>query len=511
MNATHRWGWAAGIAAGALGLGAGEMAAALFGRTSPVQAVADLVIDNVPHSVERWAISNFGTNDKVVLGWGIVVVVLLIAARVGSLAVKQRTAAIAGAVGLGLVGAFAATIDGVGGWSDAVPALIAAVVGGGALVILSEQLRWSPEPADTNKPVVVDRRVFLGLSAGALGGAAVLAGASRPVARGAGATASRGEVAKTGLPRPVKALPPQPAGVQVDVAGVNPWTTPNADFYRIDTAFVVPRIDVNEWRLSIDGLVKKPRTFTYKELLARPMIEADVTLMCVSNEVGGDLVGNARWLGIPLAELLEEAGVDPSAEQIFSTSADGWNCGFPISTATDGRNAMVALGMNGEPLPFQHGFPARLVVPGIYGYVSATKWLTIIEALKWSDARGYWIPRGWSRDAPVKTSSRIDVPRNRASVAAGPVAVAGVAWAQHRGIAKVEVQVDDGPWNVAELALDGNVDCWRQWKWTWDAKPGTYVLQVRATDNNGSTQSADRVDVAPNGAEGYHRIAVRVQ
>lgn len=505
-----RWGWLAGIAAAALGLGAGEMIGALMTRPSPVSAVADVVIDNVPGWMERWAIETFGTNDKLVLGWGIVVVVLAVSARIGAAAVASRRVALVGAAILGVLGAGAATLDRVGGAGDAVPAIASAVLAGAALVLLTDRLRWRTDTPDDVKPVVVDRRVFLGLSAGAVGGAVALGAASRPVARNSGASASRAEVAAAGLPRPVATIPPPPAAVEVGVAGVAPWTTPNDRFYRIDTAFVVPRIDAKDWKLTIGGRVSRPRTYTYEELRARPMVEADITLMCVSNEVGGDLVGNARWSGILLSELLDEVGLDPSAEQIFSTSADGWTSGFPVDAATDGRNTLLALGMNGEPLPFMHGFPARLVVPGIYGYVSATKWITQIEPLRWEDALGYWLPRGWSRLGPVKTSSRIDVPRNRAAVVAGKVPVAGVAWAQHRGIAKVEVQVDDGAWNEAELAADGGIDCWRQWKWVWDATPGEHTIRVRATDNDGMTQSADRVPVAPNGAEGYHGVRVKV-
>jgi len=305
------------------------------------------------------------------------------------------------------------------------------------------------------------------------------------------------------------AAPAVPAGATVDAA--TPFITPNDDFYRIDTAFLVPRIELEDWRLDISGAVDRPLSLTYNDLLDRHVVERAVTLCCVSNEVGGDLIGTATFLGVPLAELLEEAGVRPDeGDQVAMTSEDGWTCGFPTALALDGRDALVAVGMNGEPLPVEHGFPVRLVVPGLYGYVSATKWLRKIELVGWDDFDGYWIPRGWSKQGPVKTQSRIDVPRSGEGVAAGKVAVAGVAWAQHRGITKVEVRVDDGPWQVARLGDEYSVDTWRQWVYEWDATPGTHEIQVRATDGEGDTQTAAEAPPAPDGATGHHRVTVDV-
>ena len=258
-------------------------------------------------------------------------------------------------------------------------------------------------------------------------------------------------------------------------------------------------------------MVDKPLNITYADLLARPQVERIVTLACVSNEVGGDLISNASWQGVLLADLLAEAGVQAGAEQVFSTSLDGWTCGFPVAAALDGRDAMIALGMNGEALPLEHGFPARLVIPGLYGYVSATKWLRTIKLTTWSAAEGFWVPRGWARDAPIKTQSRIDVPRDGERVAAGPTKIAGVAWAQHRGIEHVEVHIDDSPWQEARLATDVTDDAWRQWVLDWDAAPGTHTIQVRATDKDGYTQTAEVARPDPDGATGYHTRSVKVR
>jgi hypothetical protein len=271
-----------------------------------------------------------------------------------------------------------------------------------------------------------------------------------------------------------------------------------------------PTVDVADWRLRVRGMVAREVVLTYDDLLGLPQMEQDVTIACVSNEVGGDLIGNARWQGVRLADVLDMAGVDPAASQIVGRSVDGWTAGFPTDVAFDGRDAMIAVAMNGEPLPVPHGFPARLIVPGLYGYVSATKWLAELELTTWEAFDGYWVPRGWAKEGPIKGQSRIDVPRRGADLVPGEVWVAGVAWAQRRGVARVEVQVDDDPWQDAELADELDVDTWRQWRWRWQATPGEHVLRVRATDGDGVTQSEQRVPVAPDGAEGWHSRTVRV-
>jgi DMSO/TMAO reductase YedYZ molybdopterin-dependent catalytic subunit len=284
----------------------------------------------------------------------------------------------------------------------------------------------------------------------------------------------------------------------------------NDNFYRIDTALLLPRIDPAQWRLKIHGRVRKEMELTFNDLLNRPLIERYATLSCVSNEVGGNLVGNAKWLGVPLKDILEEAGPDPAADQVVSRSDDGFSAGTPTAVMLDGRDAMIAIGMNGEPLPIAHGFPARLVVPGLYGYVSATKWVTDIELTTFAAFDAYWVPRGWSQQAPIKTQSRIDKPRSGARFAAGQTVIAGVAWAPHRGISKVEVQVDDGPWQVATLGMVASIDTWRLWSLTWNATPGDHQIRVRATDNAGETQTSQEEPPAPNGATGWHTIHVSV-
>jgi DMSO/TMAO reductase YedYZ molybdopterin-dependent catalytic subunit len=301
-----------------------------------------------------------------------------------------------------------------------------------------------------------------------------------------------------------------PAGGQLDVKGITPYIMNNADFYRIDTALVVPQVDTAGWSLKVHGMVDQEVTINWDTLRAKPMKEALVTLMCVSNEVGGDLTGNAVWTGWPVRELLKLAGPKPEADMVLSTSSDGWTAGTPLSVLTDDRNALIAIAMNGQPLPLEHGFPVRLVVPGLYGYVSATKWVTELKVTRFADDEGYWTPRGWSERGPVKTGSRIDVPRAGDRVGAGMVAVAGIAWAQHRGIKAVEVQVDDGPWRAARLAEEPTIDSWRQWVLQWQAVKGSHTITVRATDAEGALQTQVEAPPAPNGASGWHTITVNV-
>jgi hypothetical protein len=290
---------------------------------------------------------------------------------------------------------------------------------------------------------------------------------------------------------------------------VAPFLTPNDQFYRIDTALVVPRVRAESWKLTVGGMVDQPITLTYEELLARPMIEADITIACVSNEVGGNLVGTARWLGCRLDDLLAEAGIQPAADQIVGRSVDGFTAGFPTALL-DGRDALVAVGMNGEPLPARSGFPARLIVPGVYGYVSATKWLSEIQLTTFAEFEGYWIPRGWSVEAPVKTQSRIDTPQQGRVLEAGTtVAIAGVAWAPIRGIKNVEVRIDSEPWSPAQLGDEHAATTWRQWSMPWTPSKGNHTLSVRATDGTGVTQTGEVAEVAPDGATGWHTITVR--
>jgi DMSO/TMAO reductase YedYZ molybdopterin-dependent catalytic subunit len=356
-----------------------------------------------------------------------------------------------------------------------------------------------------------DRRQFFrssGAVLGALTGVAALTGAAgRRLASRFSAAESRADVV---LPRPVEPLAPLAATVQTGVPGMTPFITPNADFYRIDTALVAPQVPTDSYRLKVVGMVDRELELTYADLVARPMIERDITLTCVSNEVGGRYVGTARWLGTRLDELLREAGVQAGADQVVGRSVDGFECGFPVETAMDGRDAMIAVGMNGEPLPIEHGFPARLIVPGLYGFVSATKWLTEIELTTFAEFDHYWLRRGWAQKAPIKLMSRIDAPRGLAKVPAGVVPIAGVAWEQTVGIQAVEVQIDDGLWQPAELADAPSNDTWRQWLYWWNATPGRHAITVRAIDKNGAIQTPERAEPIPDGAAGHHQIVVIV-
>jgi DMSO/TMAO reductase YedYZ molybdopterin-dependent catalytic subunit len=355
---------------------------------------------------------------------------------------------------------------------------------------------------------VWERRRFLGTSLAVIGLAATGGALGRVLL-------DRGRLAATppagGIPAPAATGAPVPAGADLEIDGVAPIVTPNQEFYRIDTALIVPRPDVRTWRLRVTGRVDRPLELTYEELVAMPLHEQYVTIACVSNEVGGGLVGNALWRGVRLKELLERAGVHADATQIVGRSVDRFTVGFPTAWAlADDREALVAVAMNGEPLPAQHGYPARLIVPGLYGYVSATKWLAEIELTRWEDFDAYWVPLGWAKEAPILTQSRIDVPRDGARVTAGTVPIAGVAWAPDRGISAVEVQVDEGGWQPAELSTPISDATWVQFVHRWDATAGDHVVRVRATDGNGDVQTDQRTPPPPDGARGHHTIRVEV-
>jgi DMSO/TMAO reductase YedYZ molybdopterin-dependent catalytic subunit len=366
------------------------------------------------------------------------------------------------------------------------------------------QRRTRPSIADL---VPNDRRRFLAGAAAATTGAVLLGSFGRQARQRFSAAGDRAALV---IPKARKPLAPVPTGVVAPVDGVSPFFTQNRDFYRIDTALTVPQVTVDGWRLSVTGMVDDPFELSYDELLQLPLVESDITLTCVSNEVGGRLLGTARWLGVRLDDLLATAGLDPTADQIVGRSVDGYTCGFPIA-ALDGRDALVAIGMNGELLPLEHGFPARLIVPGLYGYVSATKWLTEVEVTRFDRFDQYWVERGWVDDAPIKVQSRIDTPKGLSTVDSGPVAIGGVAWAQTRGIERVEVQLDDGDWVETTLADELNVVTWRQWSYAWDATPGRHTVRVRATEKNGPIQTPERTEPFPSGATGQHQIVVIVR
>jgi DMSO/TMAO reductase YedYZ molybdopterin-dependent catalytic subunit len=507
-----------GVLAAGVALGVAELLAAVFGPgSSPIVAVGGAAVDASPEWLKSFAIRTFGAQDKVALLIGIGVVLVVVVSVLGAASGRRPRLGMVGSVVLGAIGAAAAVSRPANDLADAIPSIAGAAAGVVAFGWLREAAGLPKEappevdtgPAPAPEPTIrgYDRRRLLRTGVAAAGIAVVSGGLGRLLTSRANAAASR---AAATIPEPADPVPPPPAAADLDVPGVGPFLTPNAAFYRVDTALFVPAIDAATWTLRVHGMVDREITLDFDQLLARPMIERHVTLACVSNEIGGPYVGNARWIGAPLTDLLREAGVRDEASQIVSRSADGFTIGTPTAIAMDGRDAMLAVSMNGEPLPLEHGFPVRMVVPGLYGYVSATKWLVDLELTTLDAYDAYWIQRGWAKEAPIKTQSRIDTPADGARLAPGAVAVAGVAWAQHRGISRVEVRVDDGGWEEAELGADDTIDTWRQWVYRWDATPGSHMLTVRATDGEGETQTADRTAPFPDGATGHHTIFVEV-
>ncbi|HXV72055.1 MAG TPA: molybdopterin-dependent oxidoreductase [Acidimicrobiia bacterium] len=497
----------AGALSAGIALGISELIAGLIADApSLVEGLGNWVIDNVPTPVKEWAIAVFGTNDKLVLLISIAVVTVLIGAVVGLVARTRFWIAVTVFTGFGVVAVLAALVDPQVTFLDAlIPAALAVVAG-----LASLRMLYNISAIDEEASSDTSKRKFL-IGAGAVLGVAALAGTFGRllIERAKRAVAGRDEVA---LPSAAEPLPAVPEAADFEIDGLAQILVPNEDFYRIDTALSIPRINLLEWTLSITGLVDQPYTIDFVDLLDMRMIERDVTLSCVSNQVGGGLVGNARWLGVPLTEILDRAGVQDKAEQIVGRSVDAFTVGFPVEAAYDGREALVAVGMNGEALPFEHGFPARLVVAGLYGYVSATKWLSEIELTTWDGFDAYWVPRGWAKEAPIKTQSRIDTPTADNSIAVGDHVVAGVAWAPTRGIQRVEVQLgDQADWVEAELSEPLSDNAWVQWKVDWSVTdPGRHQLRCRATDGEGNTQTSEVVPPAPDGATGWHTRVVTV-
>jgi DMSO/TMAO reductase YedYZ molybdopterin-dependent catalytic subunit len=520
----------AGIVSALVALGVGELMAGLVvGAPSPVASVGTALIDYAPPGSKEVVVSLFGTNDKPALELMVAAVVLLIGAGIGILARTRSTlamAAIAGVVAIGFLAALRlpATSLSMAAISAALQAGLAILVLNLLLASASSAAREADAPAareadapaasgagaherDTGSPA---RRVFL-LQALGLGALAIIGGGlGRRLLENRAAQVT---TADAEIPQAVEPAPSVGPDASFQVAGLGPVVTPNDTFYRIDTALITPAVDLASWQLKVTGMVDREVTLTFAELAQMPLIERYVTIACVSNEVGGHLVGNAKWTGVRLGDVLDMAGVQAGATQIVPRSVDGWTAGFPTSWITDPahpREALIAIKMNDAPLPAQHGFPARLIVPGLYGYVSATKWLSEIQLTTLEAVDAYWVPRGWAKEAPILTQSRIDVPRTNASVPAGTVAVAGVAWAPDRGIEKVEVSVDDGDWQTATLATEISPATWVQWKWPWQATPGNHILAVRATDGTGAVQTSESTPPAPDGARGYDRIQVQV-
>ncbi len=527
----------AGALAAGVAIAASELVAGLVrGTPSLITSIGSLVISLQPPGAKDLMVNLFGTNDKVALNVGVVVIAPVVAAAAGVLAARHRWLGVAMFVAFGLLAGTAALRDplasqalAVGNAGVAVAAGLVALLG---LLALADGLAFQGDPgesgaegesaadgdpgdsvaegdsvADLRTPEWTRRR-FLIASAGTLGGVIVAGGVGHSLLDEQHADAI---VSSSKVPAPLLAVPPLAADQALATPGLTPLVMPNADFYRIDTALRVPRVDPATWKLDVKGMVAHPLTFTYDELLAMPLYEQFVTIACVSNRVGEHLVGNALWTGVRLKDVLEAAGVQPGATQIVGRSVDGFTVGFPTAWAmAPEREPMIAVGMNREPLPADHGFPARLIVPGLYGYVSATKWLASIELTTREAVDGYWVPLGWAKDAPILTQSRIDVPKSGATVKPGAVDIAGVAWAPDRGISTVEVRVDDGAWQAARISRPISKATWVQWTLPWAATPGAHNLEVRATDGTGDIQTDRGSDPAPDGARGHHRILVMV-
>jgi DMSO/TMAO reductase YedYZ molybdopterin-dependent catalytic subunit len=548
----------AGLLAGAVAVGAGQLVAGITGASgSPVVAVGQLQIDFTPASLKNFAIREFGSHDKLVLVTGILVVLALFAGVLGGLAMRRLGYGLAGLAVFAVVGLIAAATRPTATAADVLPTLAAAAAGAVTMTALI-RAAWAasprtslPKPAATGTATPdaspgapaaqasssalpaasADVTTLSGAhdrGPGTLGSGSLEPGRRRFLVAGgvaAGAAAAgvlggrvlsdrssvAGARALLRIPAPARPAPPLPAGADLRIAGLAPFITPNSAFYRVDTAIVVPQVAPGSWQLRIHGMVRREIRVSFGQLIRRPLIEDWITLCCVSNPVGGPYIGNARWLGASLASLLRQAGISAGTSQLLCTSADGFTSGVPVQAVLDGRDALLAVAMNGTALPVAHGFPVRMVVPGLYGYVSACKWITDMEVTTYQAATAYWVPRGWAAQAPVKTECRIDVPNGSSPLAAaGPVRVAGVAWAQHKGIDAVEVRADRGAWQQARLASVPGIDTWRQWVWDWHATPGQHLLEARATDKTGYTQTAAQVPPEPNGATGYPSVTVTV-
>jgi DMSO/TMAO reductase YedYZ molybdopterin-dependent catalytic subunit len=528
LGADHpRWfGALAGLIAAAVALVFGELVAAVS-DTIPglVLGMGEWIVDVTPGDIVRANIETLGSNGKAWLLPGITVVALILGAVLGEL--SQRVSLRIGVAGLGAFGVLGGFTTARNPQSPALAswiwALVAAGLGIATLVFLLARMHRPTRLAtimEDPRDKRATRRAFLGWSAGA--GAVAVAGfgiAQKIQGQGV-AEAARGELDFSGLTptttgaattTPLPLADPVTAGSFDEIAGIARFITPNDTFYRIDTAISVPQVDPDTWSLSFTGMVDNPYTLTFDEVLAMDLEEHVVTLSCVSNDIGADLVGTAKWLGVPLTQLLDRAGVQEGADQFVGRSVDDWTAGFPVDLLDDGRSALLAVAMNGEPLPISHGFPARLVVAGLYGYVSAVKWVEEIHLTTWDAFDGYWIPRGWSKNGPMKTMSRIDVPRHNDTVDAGLTAVAGIAWSPPRGISEVQISIDESDeWIPCEIAAPGTNETWVQWRTDWEATPGDHVLRVRAIDSDGQLQPIGPKAVAPDGAEGWHAIQVGV-
>lgn len=505
-------GWSAvcGVIAGLVLVAVAELVSLAFSSSSaPFVAVGSAFVDVVPPALKDLVISLFGTWDKLVLFGSMFLVFAGLTALIGRLGEARPRLAAALLAGLGLLAMALVLTRAQNTALDIVPTLVGTLVAVPALLLLLRVVH-TPAGGEDAGSGWTRRRSLLGV--GAVGALALLGAATARGVNASRETARR--AAQYVLPAPRTSAPPIPETAQVDLEGMPPFVTPNTDFYRIDTALAVPRVDPTTWRLRIHGLVDRELELSFEELLAEPMIETNLTLTCVSNGVGGDLAGNAVWLGVPVRNLLERVGVKQGADMVLSRSIDGFTASTPLEALTDARDSLIAVGMNGEPLPAQHGYPVRMVVPGLYGYVSATKWLTELKVTRFADDVAYWTTRGWSDRGPIKIASRVDVPRSFADLqrdAEGAVMLGGTAWAQQRGISAVQVRIDDGDWREAELGAEVSEDTWSQWSLRWeDAVAGEHTVTVRAIDGEGEVQTEERADPVPNGASGWHSVRCTV-
>jgi DMSO/TMAO reductase YedYZ molybdopterin-dependent catalytic subunit len=505
----------AGITTGLVTLGVAAVMGLFFGLTNPLAAVGSLVIDLAPPGAKSLIISLFGTNDKTFIIVLLFVVVMVLAVVVGILQRRRPPFGFVLYYVVVLIAILATLTRANSSIVDALPAVVGAFLGTLVFRVLLKRLEFW-RIASTRKPArskagvpLFERRSFLQFAAG-FGITSLVVGTGAQLITGA-SSAVAAVRQKISLPRPAVVAPTIPASADLSVPGISPYIVPASQFYRIDTALQVPSIDPTTWKLKIGGMVEKEIEITFAELLKLPLEEHIVTLTCVSQEVCGNLIGNAKWLGYPIRELLARAKPTAGADMVLSTSIDGFTAGTPLTTLQDpDRAAILAVGMNGSPLPIEHGFPVRMVVPGLYGYVSATKWLVNLKVTTFAKDQGYWTPRGWSAMGPIKISSRIDTPQDGRTLTAGTVAIAGVAWYQHRGISKVQIQIDGGTWQDASLATVVTVDSWLQWSYSWNATKGNHKIAVRAIGEDGDVQTATLEDPAPNGSTGLHTIEVGV-
>jgi DMSO/TMAO reductase YedYZ molybdopterin-dependent catalytic subunit len=505
----------AGIAAAAVALGVTELLAVPFGPQADARtAIGSTVIDLTPGPVKEWAIQTFGTADKLFLSILVLGVIALVAAVTARWETRHVPVGSAAIVAAGIAGCAAVLSRAGAEWLDIVPTVVGTACGVAVLRLLTSG-RFVDEPEQADATDSPDRGRRLSLVTLGFVGAGALSGVGGVVLSRLLHSVS-GDRDSFALP-PVKVgAPPVPPTVQPKGVALPSFVTSNADFYRIDTALTVPQLSRSDWQLKIHGMVDREITYRFEDLERFEVIEKLVTLTCVSNPVGGNLISNAAWTGYRVRDLLAEAGVQSDADMVLSMSIDGFTAGTPVDALTDNRDSLLAVGMNGQPLPTEHGYPARLVVPGLYGYVSATKWVVDLEVTRFDKAEAYWTRLGWSPRGPIKTESRIDVPRSGQDVARGAVTFGGVAWAQNRGVRGVEVRIDgpdkQGDWQPADLGTGYSNDTWRLWSFNWQAtQPGSHTISVRATDNTGAVQTSDQADPVPDGATGWHTVSFAVK